>query len=93
MWIAEVRLATPNGAATFEEENCSAQKLLESGTQTLLAVYKAPKSVKSLDHLRNMHYVKSTKLNKPVQLLNIPLTSAAARQHFNRVSSSNLVST
>lgn len=72
-------------AAAFEEENCSAQRLLESGTQTLLAVYNAPKSVKSLDHLRYMHYVKSTKLNKPVQLSNIPPTSAAAHQHFNRV--------
>ena len=72
-------------AAAFEEENCSAQKLLESGTQTLLAVYNAPKSVKSLDHLRNMHYVKFTKLNKPVQLSNISPTSAAAHQHFKRV--------
>lgn len=72
-------------AAAFEEENCSAQRLLESGTQTLLAVYNAPKSVKSLDHLRYMHYVKSTKLNKPVQLSNIPPTSAAAHQHFKRV--------
>ncbi|GBP08120.1 hypothetical protein EVAR_2915_1 [Eumeta japonica] len=32
-----------------------------------------------------MHYVKSTKLNKPVQLSNIPPTSAAAHQHFERV--------
>lgn len=41
--------------------------------------------MKSLDHLRYMHYVKSTKLNKPVQLSNIPPTSAAAHQHFQRV--------
>ncbi|CAG4954975.1 unnamed protein product [Colias eurytheme] len=70
----------------LSSENCSAQRS-ESGTQTLLAVYNAPKSMKSLDHLRYtpMHYVKSTKLNKPVQLSNIPATSAAAHQHFNRV--------
>lgn len=72
-------------AAAFKEENCSVQRLFENGIKTLLAVYNAPKSVDSIDHLCYAQYVKSTKLNKPVQLSNIPPTSAAAHQHFNRV--------
>lgn len=41
--------------------------------------------MKSLDHLRYMHYVKSIKLNKPVQLSNTPPTSAVAHQQSERV--------
>uniref|UniRef100_A0ABM1HVZ4 Uncharacterized protein LOC107064220 n=1 Tax=Polistes dominula TaxID=743375 RepID=A0ABM1HVZ4_POLDO len=74
-----------NLPAAFEEENCLVQRLFENGIQILLAVYNAPKSVDSIDHLRYAQYVKSTKLNKPVQLSNIPPTSVAAHQHFNCV--------
>lgn len=51
----------------------------------MLAVYNAPKSVGSIDHLRYTQYVKFTKLNKPVQLSSMPPTSAAAQQHLNHV--------
>nr|CAI5842070.1 unnamed protein product [Callosobruchus analis] len=71
-------------AEAFEEKNCPAQRLFESGSQILLAVYNAPKSVDSIDHLRYAQYVKLTKLNKPVQLTSLPPTSGAAHQYFNR---------
>lgn len=72
-------------AAAFKEENCPVQRLFENGVRILLAIYNAPKSEDSIDHLRYTQFVKSTKLNKPVQLSNLPPTSAAAHQHFNRV--------
>ncbi|GFY73880.1 uncharacterized protein TNIN_169741 [Trichonephila inaurata madagascariensis] len=39
----------------------------------------------SIDNLRYTQFIKSTKLNKPVQLFNIPPTSAAVHQHISRV--------
>lgn len=39
----------------------------------------------NIDNLRYTQFVKSTKLNKPVQLSNLPPTSAATHQHINRV--------
>lgn len=51
----------------------------------MLAIYNAPKSVDNIDNLRYTQFVKSTKLNKPVQLSNLPPTSAATHQHINRV--------
>lgn len=51
----------------------------------MLAVYNAPKSENNIDHHRYIQFIKSTKLHKPVQLSNLPPTSAAAYQHINRV--------
>lgn len=69
-------------SAAFEEKN-SVQSLLENGVRTLLAINNVPKSEDCIDRLR--YALKLTKLNKPVQLSNLPPTSTAAHQHFNRV--------
>ena len=72
-------------AQVFLQENCPVQQLYENGVRILLAIYNAPKSEDNIDHLRYTQFVKSTKLHKPVQLSNLPPTSAAAHQHINRV--------
>ncbi|GFU87669.1 uncharacterized protein TNCV_2935911 [Trichonephila clavipes] len=59
--------------------------LHENGVRVLLAIYNAPKSENSIGTLRYTQLIKSTKLNKPVQLFDIPPTSAAANQHISRV--------
>ncbi|GFY75699.1 uncharacterized protein TNIN_370461 [Trichonephila inaurata madagascariensis] len=72
-------------AQVFQEENCNVQTLHENGIRVLLTVYNAPKSENSIDNLRYTQFIRSTKLNKPVQLSNLPPTSVAAHQHINRV--------
>ncbi|GFT77842.1 uncharacterized protein TNCV_2968851 [Trichonephila clavipes] len=47
--------------------------------------YNAPKSENSIDNLCYTQFIRSTKLNKSVQLSNLPPTSAAAHQHISRV--------
>ncbi|GFY56654.1 uncharacterized protein TNIN_467741 [Trichonephila inaurata madagascariensis] len=39
----------------------------------------------SMDNLRYTQFIKSTKINKPVQLSNLPSTSASAHQQINHV--------
>ncbi|GFY76070.1 uncharacterized protein TNIN_466991 [Trichonephila inaurata madagascariensis] len=70
-------------AQVLQEENCPVQALHEIGVRVLLVIYNAPNSENSLDNLRCTQFIKSTKLNKPVQLSNIPPTSAAAHQHIS----------
>ncbi|GFY79581.1 uncharacterized protein TNIN_146161 [Trichonephila inaurata madagascariensis] len=72
-------------AQVFQEENCPVQTLHENGVRILLAIYNAPQSENSIDNLRYTEFIKSTKLNKPVQLSNIPPTRAAAHQHISCV--------
>lgn len=59
--------------------------MFENGVRIFLAIYNAPKSEHSIDDFRYKQFIKSTRLNKPVQLSTLPPTSAAARQHINRV--------
>ncbi|GFY50637.1 uncharacterized protein TNIN_379671 [Trichonephila inaurata madagascariensis] len=56
-----------------------------SYVRVLLEIHKTPQSENSIDNLRYIQFIKSTKLNKPVQLFNIPPTSAAVHQHISRV--------
>ncbi|GFY51097.1 uncharacterized protein TNIN_270001 [Trichonephila inaurata madagascariensis] len=72
-------------AQVFQKENCPIQTLHENGVRVLLSTYNSPQSEKSIDNLRYTQFIKSTKLNKPVQLSNIPPTRAAAHQHISRV--------
>ncbi|GFS56691.1 uncharacterized protein TNIN_84961 [Trichonephila inaurata madagascariensis] len=72
-------------AQVFQEQNCNVQTLHENGIRVLLKIYNAPKSKNSIDNLRYTQFIRSTKLNQPVQLSNLPPTSAAAHQHINHV--------
>ncbi|GFY47219.1 uncharacterized protein TNIN_371541 [Trichonephila inaurata madagascariensis] len=72
-------------AQVFQEENCPVQALHENGVRVLLAIYNALQSENNIDNLRYTQFIMSTKLNKPVQLSNIPPTRAAALQHISRV--------
>ncbi|GFY41967.1 uncharacterized protein TNIN_275051 [Trichonephila inaurata madagascariensis] len=69
----------------FQEKNCPVQTLHKNGVRVLLAIYNVPPYESSIDNLRYTQFIKSTKLNKPVQLSNTPPTSAAAHQHISRV--------
>ncbi|KAG8323769.1 hypothetical protein J6590_107691, partial [Homalodisca vitripennis] len=46
--------------------------------------YNAPKSEDDIDSFRYTQFIKSTRLNKPVQLSSLPPSSTAARQHILR---------
>lgn len=72
-------------AQVFQQENCPLETLFENGVRVFLAMHNAPKSERSIDNFRYTQFIKSTRLNKPVQLSSLPPTSAAARQHINRV--------
>ena len=71
------------------QENCLSNILCEHGIRILLARYNAPRSELNIDKYRHIQFIKATRLNRPVQLSSLPLTSAAARQHIHR--GSNLV--
>lgn len=72
-------------AQAFQQEHCPPEILHDNGIRIFLAMYNADKSEISIDHLRYTRFIKLTKFNKPVQLANLPPTSAAAHQHINRV--------
>ena len=63
----------------------SSTKLLQSGIRTFLAIHNAPISSGRLDYYRYSQFVKFTKLNRPVQLSNLPPSNAAAHEHIKRV--------
>ncbi|GFY50124.1 uncharacterized protein TNIN_488681 [Trichonephila inaurata madagascariensis] len=77
-------------AQILQEENCHVQTLHENGIRVLLAICNAPKSENRIDNLCYTQFIRSTKLNKPVQLSNLPPTSAAAHQ-LCILSSANLI--
>ncbi|XP_072387211.1 uncharacterized protein [Diabrotica undecimpunctata] len=69
----------------FQQKNCSVQELFENGVRIFLAAYNAPTSEDDIDSFRYTQFIKSTRLNKPVQLSSVPPSSAAAGQHIIRV--------
>ncbi|GFS84477.1 uncharacterized protein TNCV_4606601 [Trichonephila clavipes] len=82
----EVFFKKINSSSSIPRRKLSCTNILhENGVRVLLAIYNAPQSENSIDNLRCTQFIKSTKLNKPVQLSNISPTRAAAHQHISRV--------
>lgn len=74
-----------NCAKVFLTANTAPNVIFNNGLHFLLAVYRAPKNLNSIDILRYSIFFKSTRFNKAVQLISLPPTSAAAQYHFYRV--------
>lgn len=64
--------------ATFQEEHCTVQSLIENGVRSMWAFYNAPKSDDCIHRLRYTQFIQLTNLNKSMQLSNLPSMSAAA---------------
>ncbi|CAG9765676.1 unnamed protein product [Ceutorhynchus assimilis] len=74
-------------AEVFEQENCTAETIVENGSRIILAIYEAPKIEVSIENHRYMSFAKSTRLNlnTAVKLASLPPTAATACQHLSRV--------
>jgi hypothetical protein len=55
------------------------RNIFENGVRVFLAMYNAPKSEHNIDNFPYTQFIKSTRLNKPMQLSSLPPTSAAAQ--------------
>jgi hypothetical protein len=67
-------------AQVFQTRKLSSRNIFENRVRVFLALYyNAPKSEHNIDNFRYTQFIKSTRLNKPMQLSSLPPTSAAAQ--------------
>jgi len=70
----------------FNNESSSPEEIERAGEKYLLALYKAPAHIKSLNILRHDVFQRTAASNKKqVQLARLPPTVDAAREHLHRV--------
>ena len=74
-----------NAVESFKNPNQSKEQIFQNGIKCLLAIYKAPKRMKSLNALRFHKFSRSVVNKKTAKLASLPPTEDAARYHCYRV--------